>query len=109
MKAISAAEQRLTLEAKARQAEIQEQRDDWQKTAIPTDRISTLEDTPDTQTPRPMKSEKPPVQIISITTTTATCECCGRENIQQGQAVRIDSGQVFCQDCYRALSGSSLG
>jgi fused signal recognition particle receptor len=109
MKAIAAAEQRLTLEANVRaQAEIQKEREARQKMEMPTDRIGPLKDTPDTQARRTMEPERPPIEIVSIPTTAAACECCGRENIQQGQAVRLDSGQVFCQDCFRTLSGSSL-
>ncbi|MHC4156198.1 MAG: hypothetical protein ACYST6_14945, partial [Planctomycetota bacterium] len=103
-KAIEAAEQNAKAEPAGTsrieaEGQTRETTEPWISEARPASRAAAQE---------PVQPKTPPVEIISIPTTTATCECCGRENILQGQAVRIDSGQVFCQDCFRALSGSSL-
>ncbi len=39
---------------------------------------------------------------------TGTCECCGKNNIELGELVKIDSGQLFCRNCLSALKGSSI-
>jgi transketolase len=37
--------------------------------------------------------------------TTATCECCGKQDIPETDLVRIDSGQLLCPDCVKQLRG----
>lgn len=34
---------------------------------------------------------------------TASCECCGEGGIEVSHLVRIDSGQLLCPDCLKAL------
>jgi hypothetical protein len=34
---------------------------------------------------------------------TASCECCGEASIEVNHLVRIDSGQLLCPDCLKAL------
>jgi aconitase A len=34
---------------------------------------------------------------------TSACECCGEESIEVNHLVRIDSGQLLCPDCLKAL------
>jgi hypothetical protein len=34
---------------------------------------------------------------------TASCECCGEAGIEVNHLVRIDSGQLLCPDCLKAL------
>jgi hypothetical protein len=36
---------------------------------------------------------------------TATCECCGRQDVRESDIVKIDSGQMFCPDCLKELRG----
>jgi hypothetical protein len=36
---------------------------------------------------------------------TAACDCCGKAEIPEDQLSRIDSGQLLCSDCLRALRG----
>ena len=43
------------------------------------------------------------IDIVEIRGRTVTCECCGNQNVPANQAERIDSGQLFCPDCLRAL------
>ena len=40
-------------------------------------------------------------------TRTGTCECCGKNDIEQGELVKIDSGQFFCRGCLNALKSSA--
>ena len=35
------------------------------------------------------------------------CECCGKGNLDEGQLVRIDSGQMFCPECLDELKSAS--
>jgi hypothetical protein len=44
-------------------------------------------------------------EILTRPTRTATCECCGTEDIPENELVRIDSGQLLCPDCLRQLKG----
>jgi chromosome segregation ATPase len=37
-----------------------------------------------------------------------TCECCGKNNIEETDLVKIVSGQLLCSDCLMALKGSSV-
>jgi membrane protein involved in colicin uptake len=37
---------------------------------------------------------------------TASCDCCGKGDVQAEELVRIDSGQVLCPDCLKELRGS---
>ena len=36
---------------------------------------------------------------------TATCDCCGRQDIPESDMVKIDSGQMFCPECLKELRG----
>ena len=45
-----------------------------------------------------------PTQVELIQT--GSCECCGRNDIALNKLNRIDSGQLFCQDCFQALKQS---
>jgi len=40
------------------------------------------------------------VEISGAPARTATCECCGKNNIQKDKLVKIDSGQSLCPDCF---------
>ena len=40
-----------------------------------------------------------------VTVETAECDCCGRESVDAGRLVKIDSGQLFCADCLAELRG----
>ena len=44
-------------------------------------------------------------EILAHPTSTAACECCGREDIPENDLARIDSGQLLCPDCLRQLKG----
>jgi len=33
------------------------------------------------------------------------CECCENSGIPKNQLVRIDSGQLICSECFKALRG----
>ena len=44
-------------------------------------------------------------EILAHPTRTATCECCGKEDIPESDLVRIDSGQLLCPDCVKELKG----
>jgi transketolase len=44
-------------------------------------------------------------EILAQRPSTATCECCGKEDVPESDMVRIDSGQLLCPDCLRQLRG----
>ncbi|HUT30272.1 MAG TPA: hypothetical protein VMX13_10810, partial [Sedimentisphaerales bacterium] len=108
-RAIAAAEKRLRPQIEAQVlTPIEEELEARQKMRVSTHRISAARRTADTSAQERAEPHRPPIEIVSIPTETVTCECCGRKNIAEDQSVRIDSGQVFCQDCFSALSRSSL-
>jgi len=37
------------------------------------------------------------------TVTTATCECCGKQDVPESDLVSIDSGQRLCPECLKML------
>jgi hypothetical protein len=43
------------------------------------------------------------IEILDISRNKGTCECCGRKSVQRDLLVKIDSGQLFCPDCLKAL------
>jgi hypothetical protein len=48
--------------------------------------------------------EIPPVKpSISPAAKTFICDCCGRNDLSEGEMSRIDSGHLFCSDCLAAL------
>lgn len=42
-------------------------------------------------------------EILVHSTRTATCECCGKDDVPENDVVRIDSGQLLCPDCVKQL------
>ncbi len=44
-------------------------------------------------------------QALSSARKTAACDCCGKAEIPEDELSRIDSGQLLCSDCLRALRG----
>ena len=42
-------------------------------------------------------------ETTSNTITTATCECCGKQDVPENDLARIDSGQQLCPDCLKML------
>lgn len=44
-------------------------------------------------------------EILSSAGKTAACDCCGKAEIPENELSRIDSGQLLCSDCLRALRG----
>jgi hypothetical protein len=44
-------------------------------------------------------------EILSRAGKTAACVCCGKAEIPENELSRIDSGQLLCSDCLRALRG----
>jgi hypothetical protein len=44
----------------------------------------------------------------NIPTGAGNCECCGKDNVRETELVRIDSGQLFCSACFRALKNASV-
>jgi small-conductance mechanosensitive channel len=53
------------------------------------------------QTPPPPPPPPPAPPVIA----TVECECCGNDDILETEAIKIDSGQIFCSDCLKALRG----
>ena len=49
------------------------------------------------------RTEAKPIEILDISMKTVTCECCGKRNVPENQSIKIDSGQLFCSDCLKAL------
>lgn len=44
-------------------------------------------------------------ETLSGAKKTAACDCCGKAEIPENELSRIDSGQLLCSDCLRALRG----
>jgi hypothetical protein len=44
-------------------------------------------------------------EALSSAKKTAACDCCGKAEIPENELSRIDSGQLLCSDCLRALRG----
>jgi len=45
------------------------------------------------------QSEANLTTLKGVSIITATCECCGKEDIEVNHLVRLDSGQLLCPDC----------
>jgi len=41
-------------------------------------------------------------------TPTGICECCGKDDIKEGELVKINSGQLLCRQCYLAFKNSGV-
>jgi uncharacterized protein (UPF0212 family) len=54
------------------------------------------------------QAEARSAELANAAARTGTCECCGKDNIEETDLVRIDSGQLLCPDCCLALKGSSV-
>ncbi len=44
-------------------------------------------------------------EALSSARKTAACDCCGKAEIPEDELSRIDSGQLLCPECLRALRG----
>lgn len=44
-------------------------------------------------------------EVLGRAKKTAACDCCGKAGIPEDELSRIDSGQLLCSDCLRALRG----
>lgn len=44
-------------------------------------------------------------EVLSGSVRTAACECCGRQEVTGNELAKIDSGQMLCPDCLKALRG----
>lgn len=44
-------------------------------------------------------------EVLSGSARTAACECCGRQDVPENELAKIDSGQLLCPDCLRAMRG----
>ena len=44
-------------------------------------------------------------EALSSARKTTACDCCGKAEIPKDELSRIDSGQLLCPDCLRALRG----
>ena len=44
-----------------------------------------------------------PIEIRAISVGTATCQGCGRKDFREEELFRVGSGQLFCEDCAKAL------
>jgi hypothetical protein len=42
-------------------------------------------------------------QLLAGPARSLPCECCGREDVPENELTRIDSGQMLCRDCLRAM------
>jgi hypothetical protein len=52
-----------------------------------------------------MEAEEKLNEVLESMHRTATCECCGREDVPKNDLAKIDSGQQLCPDCLRMLRG----
>ena len=83
----------LTAQANA-EAGVHEEANASMRTAIPFEiRDTERSDEPASEIPAPSQAE--PVK-------TQPCDCCGTE-VPQTELTKIDSGHLFCHDCFTAL------
>ncbi|MHC4642015.1 MAG: hypothetical protein ACYS32_10245 [Planctomycetota bacterium] len=50
-----------------------------------------------------LQSETNLTTMKGVSIITSTCECCGERSIEVNHLVRIDSGQLLCPGCLKAL------
>ena len=54
------------------------------------------------------QGEAKSTELHGVTTRTATCQCCGNEDIWAIDLYKIDSGQLLCPDCLKSLRNAAF-
>jgi len=72
---------------------------------VESDKRAAAEEKAMAESQKRVEAEAKLEEALSSAKKTAACDCCGKAEIPEDELSRIDSGQLLCSDCLRALRG----
>jgi uncharacterized protein YbaP (TraB family) len=72
---------------------------------VESDKRAAAEEKAMAESQKRVEAETKLEEALSSAKKTAACDCCGKAEIPEDELSRIDSGQLLCSDCLRALRG----
>jgi hypothetical protein len=72
---------------------------------VESDKRAAVEEKAMAESQKRAEAEAKLEEALSSARKTAACDCCGKAEIPENELSRIDSGQLLCSDCLRALRG----
>ncbi len=110
--AVARAEGRAKVEAekgaqaeKRAMAESQNRAQAEERLMVESQKMARAEEKATVESQKRAEAEARLEEVLSGIKRTGACDCCGKAEIPEGELSRIDSGQLLCSDCLKALRG----